>query len=191
MKEVVSQKKSRTLSQEPFDKLLAWLDRDREGAGRKYEEIRHKLMKFFSCRGCPVSEELTDQTIDRVANKMSEIAESYTGEPALYFYGVARNIYLEYLKKNSTPQPRPILPEPADDVEQVYACLDQCLGQLPPDGRELILGYYEGDRAMKIKHRKDIALRLGIPVNALRIRAHRIRVGLQECLRRCVGRQQI
>lgn len=190
LKEAASQK-SRTLSQEPFDRLLEWLDRDREGAGRKYEEIRYKLIKFFTCRGCPVSEELADRTIDRVANKLSEIVGSYTGEPALYFYGVARNIYLEYLKKNSAPQPRPILPEPADDVEQVHACLDQCLDQLPPDGRELILNYYQGDRAIKIEHRKRLAQRLGIPVNALRIRAHRIRVGLQECLRRCVGEQQL
>lgn len=191
MKEVASQKKSRTLSQEPFDRLLAWLDRDREYAGRKYEEIRYKLIKFFTCRGCPVSEELADQTIDRVANKMSEVAESYVGDPALYFYAVARNIYLEYLKKNSPPPPKPTLPEPIDDVEQMYACLDQCLGQLPPNGRELILEYYQGDKGMKIEHRKELAGRLGIPVNALRIRAHRIRAGLQECLRRCVAQQQL
>jgi DNA-directed RNA polymerase specialized sigma24 family protein len=191
LKEAASQKKSSTLAQEPFDRLLAWLDSDREYAGRKYEEIRYKLIKFFTCHGCTVPEELADRTIDRVANKMKVIAESYVGEPALYFYGVARNIYLEYLKKNSSPLPRPVLPEPVEDVEQVYACLDQCLGQLPPDGRELILEYYQGDRGVKIEQRKELAGRLGIPVNALRIRAHRIRVGLQECMRRCVEQQQL
>jgi RNA polymerase sigma factor (sigma-70 family) len=191
LEEAASQKKSRNLSQEPFDTLLVWLSPDRESAGRKYEEIRCKLIKYFACRGCPVSEELADRTIDRVANKLSEVAESYVGDRARYFYGVARNIHLEYLKKNSAPTPRPTLPEPVNDVEEVYACLDRCLSELPPDSRELILEYYQRDKGMKIEHRKELAQRLGIPVNALRIRAHRIRVGLQECLRRCVGRQNL
>ena len=40
------------LTQEAFDALLAWLDPEREAAGRKYEEIRLRLIKLFTCRGC-------------------------------------------------------------------------------------------------------------------------------------------
>ena len=40
--------------------------------------------------------------------------------------------------------------------------------------------------ATKIDHRKQMADELGIGMNALRIRAHRIRTGLEECLKECL-----
>ena len=77
------------LTQENFDQLLAWLDPNREQAGRRYEDIRRKLVKIFVSRGCIIAEELADETINRVAMKVHEIVDTYTGDPALYFYGVA------------------------------------------------------------------------------------------------------
>src|SRR5947209_6617862 len=35
-----------------FDRLLAWLNPDREQAGQRYEEIRRRLIKIFARRGC-------------------------------------------------------------------------------------------------------------------------------------------
>ena len=40
------------LNQEAFDELLAWLNPDRERAGRKYEDIRQRLIRIFMHRGC-------------------------------------------------------------------------------------------------------------------------------------------
>src|SRR5687767_11901471 len=83
------------LKQEDFDKLLAWLHRDREQAGQKYEAIRESLIKIFSWRGYDDAEDLADEVINRVAAKTQWLAENYVGDPALYFYGVAKKILLE------------------------------------------------------------------------------------------------
>ena len=45
------------------------------------------------------------------------------------------------------------------------------------------------DKHAKIVHRKELAGRLGIAVNALRIKAHRIRVSLQVCVENCLGQE--
>ncbi len=174
--------------QEDFDRFLFWLDPNREEAARKYETIRRKLIKFFTCRGCRDVEDLADVTITRVVKKIPQIAETYVGDPTLYFYGVARRVYLERCK----PKPPPvILPSPLGDSpeekEQRHDCLERCLNRLTPENRELVLEYYKGDKTAKIKHRKEMAERLDINPNALRIRMHRLRDGLHKCLTECLA----
>lgn len=174
------------LTQAAFDSLLAWLDPDREQAGKKYEEIRFGLIKIFTCRGRPDAEELADETINRVTLKASNISREYVGNPALYFYGVAQKVFLESVRKRAPVLPPPP-PEPkSEESEQEYRCLDSCMEQLPAQSRELILEYYRDDKRAKIDHRKEMACRLGIAQNALRIRAHRIRASLERCVEKCM-----
>jgi hypothetical protein len=96
-----------TLTQESFDRLLAWLAPNREQAGKKYEEVRSRLVRGFTSHGCPVPEDLADETINRVAKKLPEIEETYVGDPVRYFYRVAHYVHLEYLKKESVVTPLP------------------------------------------------------------------------------------
>src|ERR1044072_6747769 len=95
------------LTQDAFDKFLTWLNPNREQAATKYEEVRRKLIKIFACRGCAEAEDLADETINRVIRKMQELIDSYVGDPALYFYGVARNVHLEYVRKSPPALPLP------------------------------------------------------------------------------------
>lgn len=183
------QKKEWILTQEAFDSFLDWLSIDREQAGKKYEEIRRKLIKIFVCRGCKVAEELADETINRVAKKLPEIKESYVGDPAHYFYGVAHKVHLEFVRRKPAPLPLPP-PEHSDEMEMEYDCLERCIETLPPENRELVLQYYQEEKRAKIDQRKRLAQRLGIEVNALRIRAYRIRMSLQDCVRECLRQQQ-
>ena len=173
------------LTRESFDTLLDWLDPDREQAGRKYEAIRTRLIKILACRGCYEPEDLADETINRVTNKLKEIAETYSGEPAPYFYGVANKVHLEYLRRKPPP-PLPARHDDSEEIEQEYWCLDRCVGDLTPDNRELVLQYYQEDKQAKIDCRKRLAEQLGIALNALRIRAHRIRQTLQDCVKECL-----
>ena len=69
-------KKEWVITQEAFDGLLAWLDPDRDRAAHKYETVRTRLIKIFSCRGCGVADDLADETINRVTAKLSEIVYS-------------------------------------------------------------------------------------------------------------------
>lgn len=190
-------KKEWVVTQEAFDDLLDWLDADRDSAGSKYESIRVRLIKIFTCRGCCEADDLADETINRVTAKLGEIAEGYSGDPALYFYGVAQKVHLEYLRRKSPVQESsPVGREPggktawasvpADEVEHEYTCLEQCMDHLPPENRQLVLEYYQNEKRAKIDHRKKLADQLGIAVNALRIRAHRIRLQLQVCVESCL-----
>jgi DNA-directed RNA polymerase specialized sigma24 family protein len=67
-----------------------------------------------------------------------------------------------------------------NNLEQQLACLEYCLQQLSPENRQIIINYYQGEKGERIKNRKLIAERLGIPTNALRIRVHRIREKLEQ-----------
>ena len=177
------------LDQESFDRLLAWLDADRDRAADKYERIRYSLIRIFTCRGCPEAEDLADETFNRVAKKVGEVAATYVGDPALYFYGVAHNVHLEYLRKKARQLPPSLplpQPPPNGDAEPEYECLESCMEHLPPASRKLVLEYYQEEKQAKINHRKQLAEQLGIALNALRIRAYRIRATLQECVRDCV-----
>jgi DNA-directed RNA polymerase specialized sigma24 family protein len=194
-------KKEWVVTQQAFDDLLDWLDADRESAGFKYESIRVRLIKIFACRGCCEADLLADETINRVTAKLGEIAGSYSGDPALYFYGVAHKVHLEYLRKKP-PAQEPVsgresfvqiaFPSAAvDEVELEYNCLEQCMDQLPPANRLLVLAYYQQEKRAKIDHRRKLADQLGIAVNALRIRAHRIRLQLQQCVESCLDQAPV
>jgi len=180
-------KKEWSLTQEAFDQLLAWLNPDREQAGSRYEQIRLRLIKIFSCRGCGEPEELADETINRVIRKLPEIKERYEGDPALYFYGVAQKVHLEYTKRKPVPTDLPPQPEPRVDAEKEYECLERCMQKLTPQNREFVIQYYQEEKRAKIDNRRELAERLGIALNAMRIRAHRIRAMLHECVRQCLG----
>ena len=175
------------LDQSAFDSLLAWLDPDRDRAGQRYEEIRLRLIKIFARRGCSVPEELTDETMNRVSRKVHEIANTYVGDPALYFYGVAQNVFLEHVKKHAEPKPLP-LPDPPDLNERNHNCLDECLDRLDSASRSIVLEYYQDDGGRKINHRKELAAQLGIALDSLRMRIHRIRATLQQCVLECLQR---
>jgi DNA-directed RNA polymerase specialized sigma24 family protein len=179
-----------TLTQAAFDSLLNWLDaEDREEAGKKYEAIRRRLITIFTCRGRRDAEELADETITRVTLKAQEVAKEYVGDPALYFYGVAQKIYLEALRKRQAVAPPP--PADSENVEKEHECLERCMEELSPDSRELVLDYYRDEKRARIERRRKLAEKMGIAQNALRIRAHRIRASLQQCVERCLERTLI
>jgi len=189
-----SPKEKWALTRETFDRLLAWLDPDREQAGIKYEEIRSALIKGFTKHGCSTPEDLADQTINRVAGKLPKIEPTYVGDPAPYFYAVAYNIYREYLRRPETvplpqidlPSPDPPPGEPADDIELVLACLRRCVRHLKERDQEVILQYYQGEKQVKIRLRKELALRLGLSLPALRLLAQRIRKRLKKLILLCL-----
>src|SRR5262249_5458704 len=66
--------------------------------------------------------------------------------------------------------------------ERQLACLDRCLQGLRPEQRELVIEYYRDSRREKIERRQNLAKRLGITMNALAIRASRIRAILETCV---------
>lgn len=182
------------MTQEDFDKLLAWLHHDREQAGQKYEEIRESLVKIFSWRGYYDAEELADEVLNRVAAKTRELAANYVGDPALYFYGVAKKIILERERRerHQTLDPAMKAPDTATHLDEVEAgtrrldCLQKCLRELDADDRMLILAYYQKSKQAKIDYRKTLARQFGMGTSALRVKVFRIRAHLKTCIKKCL-----
>jgi RNA polymerase sigma factor (sigma-70 family) len=169
------------------------LGEDRESAGKRYVEIRSNLVRFFEWRGSPSPEDHADETINRVAKRISEREEILN--PASYFLGVARMLLLE-INRERVREERALSdltssmitsnqPEESEKSEARIDCLRECLQHLSPDNRELILQYYHEEKGAKIDSRKKLSERLGIPVNTLRMRALRIRAELQRCVENC------
>jgi len=187
-------KKGWVLTQELLDTLLDWLDPDRERAGYKYETVRTRLIKIFTCRGCAEAEELADETINRVASKLSEIINQWEGDPALYFFKVAQYVFVERQRTESRRMEMPMQdPAPTahaenDDIE--FECLEGCLGELGTTERALVIEYYQQQGLAKIKQHQQMALAMGIGINALRIRACRLRGRLKKCVLECVGARE-
>ncbi len=182
-----SKERPEGLTREGLEALLAHLGPDRNKAGEKYEEIRRRLVRLFEWRGCPSPEDLTDETINRVARRMAEGVELRSADPYGYFCGVAHLVYKEVLRRANRERTAfesdAWLPEPAEepvDDERLDA-LQQCLEKVPPEQRHLVLVYHRGEN--NIRGRKDLSEQLGIPMNALRIRVHRIRRKLEDCVR--------
>jgi len=157
----------------------------------QYERLRGQLIRIFARRGCQFPQDLADETISRVAQKVDEVAPTYEGDPARYFYGVARNVYLEYTRRPKTVQLEENRGLSGEDdrerlrKEETHACLERCLNELLGDERVLIFEYYRYDKSAKIDHRRVLAQGLGLGLNALRIKAYRIRQRLYDCVTAC------
>jgi DNA-directed RNA polymerase specialized sigma24 family protein len=192
-------KKDWVLTQEAFERLLEWLDTDRHQAAIKYEAIHLRLVKIFTCRGCAEAEDLADETFNRVTTKISDLA-GRSVDPLRYILGFIDNIQHEYFRR--TQVQREFVPETAasdcaiepaaitdSDSEAEYQCLETCLEHLSSERRDLVVRYYQHEQSGKIEHRKKLAHELGIALNALRIRAHRIRLSLHQCVKDCLEKQ--
>ncbi len=184
-----SMKKSWKLTQEVFDQLLNWLSHDREQAGKMYEEIRRRLIRIFVSRGCADSEDLADETINRVAEQAAGLAVRYEGDPALYFYGAAKRVLLEYFREQARKAATlASLPSftPPDDAGPEHHCLDLCVESLPPEHHKLVMKYYLFDKQAKIDYRKTLAMELNLTDNALKIKMYRLRQQLYKCVMDCL-----
>jgi DNA-directed RNA polymerase specialized sigma24 family protein len=175
-----------SLTSESLEALLAWLDSDRERAGLKYEAIRGGLIRVFKAKGFADAEDLADQTINRVADRLPDITAGYVGEPVNYFRGVARNIILEaWRRKEVGLGELPLVSTVTREMSDEYECLLKCLKFLSTEERELALDYHLYRGRDKVRHHQCMADDQGMTPGALRVRVHRIRVTLEKCVTKC------
>ena len=185
------------LSERAFNRFLACLDDDRERAGVRYEALRVGLVRLFDWRGAFDPTTCADETLNRVIAKIGA-GETIRDIPT-YCHGVARLVLLETLRaqqKQSVsldqlpPQKVAAQPVELDEYDEPHhRCLQHCLQKLPAANRNLILRYYQDERRAKINQRVALAAELGIPLNALRNRAQRIRAKLEECVNDCLRKK--
>jgi RNA polymerase sigma factor (sigma-70 family) len=172
--------------QDPFDDLLAWLNPDPDIAAQKYETIRAGLIRVFISKGFNDAEDMADEAFRRVTKRLPEFRDSYVGEPALYFYGFARNLIREgYRPKEIATDVTPVASIKVTNQSDEYECLLRCLQFLDPAKRELILDYHVYEGHDKVEQHRIMAQELGISEGALRGRVHHIRAKLEDCVLKC------
>jgi DNA-directed RNA polymerase specialized sigma24 family protein len=183
------------LTQQAFDKLLAALAFDRNEAGEKYLNLRKNLIRFFEARQVSTAEDAADEVINRLARKL-ENGEEFENINT-YALGVARIVALE-ISKSPDRKTSNELPEigvspfdkDTEEREEKLNCLEKCLRELSAENCQIIIGYYRGERREKIENRQKLADDLGIPNNALRSRAVRLRDKLEICITDCLKKQK-
>ena len=109
--------------QEAFDALLDWpIPIATQRA--KYETIAAGELRIRLSR-CLEAEDLQMKRFNRVTSKLPEIQTTYTGEPARYLYGVAKQSTSEY---SGEGQCRVCRSENrfCEQAELEYACLMLC-----------------------------------------------------------------
>lgn len=182
-----------------FAKLLAAFDsQDENRAGTEYEAARGRLIKMFRWRNVPDAEQAADETLNRVARKLEE--GEIVRDLAAFIGGIARFVLLENFKskerakvalEDAPPAVFVQQPEEFNDNlgdKQRLDCFNRCLSDLSEEAREIVVQYYdsEADGAVRIEHRKRLAERLGLEINALRNRALRTRGKLEDCIKNCL-----
>jgi DNA-directed RNA polymerase specialized sigma24 family protein len=174
------------LTREGLEALLATLDPDRDKAGEMYEGIRRRLVRLFEWRGCASPDDLADETINRVARRMAQGLTLQASDPYAYFCGVAHLVFKEVVRREARehkaldregwPPSSPAEEDPDPRLEH----LRHCLQTLAPDQQSLLLRYHQDEQ--RIRSRKELCDELDIPMNALRIRVHRLRKKVETCV---------
>jgi len=163
--------------------LRAALDPDPERAARKYVLLRRKLVSFFEWSGSKSPDACADETLTATAWKLTD------GEPlqslSICCAAIARTILHKQSETPATPdavtaQAPPAPPNPFGDLEKLVHAFQTNLDELPADSRDLLLTFYAGAAPKAIDARQKLAERLGIPLNQMRLRAHRTRTQLEQ-----------
>jgi DNA-directed RNA polymerase specialized sigma24 family protein len=182
-----------SLNQGAFTRLLVWLDEGIDSNGEKYLEMRRRLVCYFARKNCLSPDELADETLNRVARRLTEAGDITDASPARYCYIVAKFVFLEDCRKPKRVEvdleragdfQSPDGSNPGADADGPVYRLRKCLDTLTPENRALILEYYHGEKKSKIGNRRRLASKLGLSMNALAIRACRIRDGLEDCMKK-------
>ena len=191
-----------TLSEQAFGRFLTWLDDGAGSEGEAYLEMRRRLVTYFDRKNCLEPDDLADETLTRVARRLEEEGSIESDSPAKFCYTIARYVFLESLRSNRSKEVsidddvRPLVDnggaqaDEAEEKERIFQCLESCCQKLEAGSRDLITRYYHGKEREKIENRRRMAESLGISMNALSIRACRIRDKLEICVRKCAGNGQ-
>ena len=197
-------KKNWVITSTAFQRLLIWLDKGKDSDGQNYLTMRQRLVAYFDRKSCLTPDDLADETLNRVARRLEEEGNIEGDAPTRYCYIVARFVFMEYLRgarKEEVPLDDILrrranndfaVSESIDEIkvkEEMLNCLEQCTGKLESASRDVIIRYYFGEERVKIENRRALAESLGVSINALSIRACRIRDKLETCVEQCVGRE--
>lgn len=170
--------------------------------------LMERLIFFFRRRGIRnTAEDLAHEVYLRVLKKLDQGTDIEHLEA--FAYAVARNVAAEELRNQSRLEafsylsheetvkvnrmqdersnPAPAL-EQKEEKEELRRLMEACIQELPPEDIKLLVRYVSFSST---DMREELAAELGLSVNALRVKVHRIRERLQQSLRRKLKRAKL
>jgi DNA-directed RNA polymerase specialized sigma24 family protein len=196
------------LSHLAFTRLLEWLDNGTDSHGETYLEMRRRLTAYFDRRDRPFPDDLADDTLSRIGRTLERDGAIAVTPQARYCYVVAKFVLLEDIRRERR-HPHAVessgigsdswhggrltsmtRDEESADREARLECLDRCLQAIGPQQRALIIDYHREEGRRGIERRRELAKQMGISMNALGIRACRIRAALEAQMAVCCGARQ-
>ena len=168
-----------------FDRLLQALEPEASSVDDGFLRCRSKLVKFFFWRRCDDPDNLADETTTRLLNKVRSGQEISGENPYGYVFGIARNVFREYLKAKQKSGIQTDIDELREEpvLPGVENCSSLCLAQLSAEKREFLEDYYLDDI-----DREQFARDKGLTINALRLKVFRCRELLKHCMENCLRR---
>lgn len=174
-----------------LNRLLLRLDSDLPRAAEKYEELRRVLIKFFEWNRSPRADDLADEVISRLAMKAVDDIQNIKA----FARKIAEYVLMEEAKKSQrltsidemTHEIPSVETSPDTIVEKLDAkiridCLRMCREQLLPEEDALVMAYHDVEHESHKLCRKRLAQQMGLTMNALRVRANRLRDKLEDCV---------
>ncbi|MCX6628982.1 MAG: hypothetical protein NTW28_15300, partial [Candidatus Solibacter sp.] len=147
--------------------LRRFFGSDPERIEAEYGKLRARMIHYFAARRCLYPDELADEVIARALRQVKAGAD--IPDLTRYCYGIAGNLRNEKRKKRKEEEivGDPVAPGAGapgrPSFEEQMLMLGECLAMVSARDRDLLREYYWDDR-------KDLAKRLGLTPNALRLR---------------------
>jgi DNA-directed RNA polymerase specialized sigma24 family protein len=181
----ISKSTTPRLTSESLSLLLGALD-DRDGS--QYERLRTKLIFFFTRRLLAVPEDLADEVLDRLAQRLTQGTDLKSIQA--FALGIARHVAQEQRARNVHVQgvdPTfwdnvPALPATQSDEVEI-ARMERCLNTLSRAESDLLRGYYLVSGQKLIEARRHLSETMKISSTALRQRVFLARQRMRECMR--------
>jgi RNA polymerase sigma factor (sigma-70 family) len=149
-------------------------------------------VRFLRWARAEDAEDLASETVVRLLQNLRRGEQILN--PESYVRQVARNVLHEDRRARrfevqlSAGAPAPDTGTDTETAEVMSQCLGKCKKKcLSKQERVLIEAYYGGDPSRRISRRKDLADKMGLSENALRLAAFRVRRRLSECMEECLG----
>jgi DNA-directed RNA polymerase specialized sigma24 family protein len=169
--------------------FLQSLHADGDAAAREYERLRAKLTGYFAMRGDADPESGADETLDRASAKIA--AGAAVPDVGRFCLGIARLVALErYRRAQRERQAFTGFAENREnrfdeEIENTYKLMALCLEQLPAAERELLTEYCRDLRGQaRARQRGALAEKWDTTTLGLRLRVHRLRQRLADCVRK-------
>ncbi len=176
------------MNDESFKILFAALASEADESTVKYTELRNSLVRYFQIKGDADADEAADETLDRVALKLSQNAP--VDNVTNYSFGAARLIFLERLRKaeKTFKAEREFYKHRTSDENAApqddFRFFRECFDRLNEPERRILIDYFADLPFFKLTdYREKLSREYDVSLINLRVKIYRLRVRLEDCLK--------